>query len=258
MARNIDDPARALGYVLYRGWGAGLRTLPDEDLGSLFRGVTLHADGLPVNLDDLRPAARSGYAMIASQMDLDTARYDKVCEARRQAGKKAHAGKGKGKKNPAPEPEEVQAPPAPTPQERDSKAAPDETTMERHLRVDLRMTAEERAQWQAWYDAYPRHTAARAGAKAWRDAVRSGVPVDKLQAGAEAYAKACQGKDVQYVAYPATWINGGRYDDAPETADTQAPRRADARAANSGVDTFLCGDLPASPSIDMEASHDNA
>ena len=51
--------------------------------------------------------------------------------------------------------------------------------------------------------------------KAWKTAVRK-TDADVIITAAVSYAAAQQGKDPQYVAHPATWLNGERWlDEAP-------------------------------------------
>lgn len=70
---------------------------------------------------------------------------------------------------------------------------------------------------EQFWDVYPRRVAKKAAMKAL-DRVRKGseVPFEVLISAVKIYARAVAGKDVQYVAHPATWLNAGRWDDAPE------------------------------------------
>jgi hypothetical protein len=61
---------------------------------------------------------------------------------------------------------------------------------------------------------YPRHVAKKAAERAYRRAVKSATAVDILH-GAMRYAAERTGQDGQFTKHPATWLNGGCWDDEP-------------------------------------------
>jgi hypothetical protein len=65
-----------------------------------------------------------------------------------------------------------------------------------------------------WYAAYPRHVARSAAAAAYRRAVKR-VSFDALLASARRYAEECAGNDPQFTKHPASWLNGGCWEDDP-------------------------------------------
>jgi hypothetical protein len=82
---------------------------------------------------------------------------------------------------------------------------------------------------------YPRRVAKKAARSAFERVRKSGeVDFDTLVAGVRNYAAAVAGKDMQYVAHPATWLNQGRWDDEPAAIA--------GKPANSVADVFarLC------------------
>lgn len=77
-----------------------------------------------------------------------------------------------------------------------------------------------------WYREYPRHVGKGAARKAWR-AVRKKVPIEVLMAGVKRYAEECRGKSSEFIAHPATWLNGERWADEPaEPAEQKPPNGA--------------------------------
>jgi hypothetical protein len=74
-----------------------------------------------------------------------------------------------------------------------------------------------------FWRAYPRRVAKKAAVAAL-DRVRRSDEVDfpRLLDAVRQYARSVAGKDMQYVAHPATWLNQGRWDDeypAPQESD---------------------------------------
>jgi hypothetical protein len=59
---------------------------------------------------------------------------------------------------------------------------------------------------------YPRRVAKQAAIKAYRKALKLATPADII-AGARRYTSERQGQDVAYTKHPATWINGGCWED---------------------------------------------
>jgi len=79
-----------------------------------------------------------------------------------------------------------------------------------------------------FYDAYPRKRERKKAAAAYRSALKAGVKPERLLTAAQTYARSCEGKEINYVKYPASWLNAGAYDDEPErhlqpVRDTRPP-----------------------------------
>ncbi|WHX19804.1 hypothetical protein QFW82_23535 [Streptomyces malaysiensis subsp. malaysiensis] len=83
------------------------------------------------------------------------------------------------------------------------------------------------AAFDAFWQAYPRKIAKGAARRAWSAALKRGADPTAITAAAARHADHWRrlGTNPQYIPYPATWLNGERYDDALETppAHTQAP-----------------------------------
>ena len=65
-----------------------------------------------------------------------------------------------------------------------------------------------------FYEAYPRKAARGQAEKAWAKAVKTTLPQTIID-GARRYAALCRqkGTEAQYIAHPATWLNGQRWAD---------------------------------------------
>jgi uncharacterized protein YdaU (DUF1376 family) len=75
-------------------------------------------------------------------------------------------------------------------------------------------------QFEQFWSTCPRKTAKGSARKAWMKAIKLAPPETIIQAMA-VYAKSTAGKDPQYIAHPATWLNGERWLDAPECKPTK-------------------------------------
>lgn len=67
-----------------------------------------------------------------------------------------------------------------------------------------------------FWQAYPRRVAKDAARKRWDVLRRRGVDQQVMINGAKAYAQEVTGKDQQFTAHAATWLNAGRWEDEPD------------------------------------------
>lgn len=72
-------------------------------------------------------------------------------------------------------------------------------------------------EFDQWYSRYPKKEAKENARKAFTKARRK-VPLETLMAGLERYVESVKGKDRQFIALPASWLNAGRWDDEPTQA----------------------------------------
>ena len=95
-----------------------------------------------------------------------------------------------------------------------------------------------------WYRRYPVSKGRKDGFKAWWKAVRQ-ISVEDLNAATDRYAAWVEAggvSDKQFVPYPATWLNGERWDD--ELPDPRpASRPSTSRSSNSLADWLSPEDL---------------
>lgn len=71
--------------------------------------------------------------------------------------------------------------------------------------------------FDSFWTTYPRRIAKVAAVKAWQKAIETTDPELIIDAAAK-YATSVNGKERQYIKHPATWLNGGCWDDEPESA----------------------------------------
>lgn len=82
-----------------------------------------------------------------------------------------------------------------------------------------------------FWQVYPRKVAKPAAVKAYAKAVDANG-ADTIIAGAKRYAAAMDGKDAQYVAHPASWLNAERWADDLGPAKKPEPKYGDMRRIN--------------------------
>jgi len=70
-------------------------------------------------------------------------------------------------------------------------------------------------QFDEFWEAYPKKMAKGQARKAWAKAIKADTP-QKIIDAAVAYAISQQGKDKQFIPYPASWLNAERWRDEPE------------------------------------------
>lgn len=76
-----------------------------------------------------------------------------------------------------------------------------------------------------FWAAYPKRVGKGQALKAWRSALKRKADPQRVIEAASSYAESMRGKDPQYVAHAATWLNGERYDDEPDSEQLELPRR---------------------------------
>jgi hypothetical protein len=105
-------------------------------------------------------------------------------------------------------------------------------------RKDTTVSTSEKEQLVNIYDAYPRKVARPAALKAIARALKKVAP-EKLLELTQAYAKAVEGDDPQFIPHPATWFNQERFNDDPKTwrraADKRTGRSSSLNARNSNA-----------------------
>ena len=104
-------------------------------------------------------------------------------------------------------------------------------------------------EFEDWYAVYPRKVGRGQAEKAYRKA-KHGVSAETLLAGAKAYAALCRAKETepQYIAHPATWLNGQRWTDEDlqqvDVALDPVDRRAFGRAVRDWEANGMKGSAP--------------
>lgn len=81
-------------------------------------------------------------------------------------------------------------------------------------------TAGAEDEFDGWYSMYPRKEARTAALKAFTKA-RKSASLETLMGGLTNYKKSIQGKDRQFIALPASWLNAGRWQDEYASEETK-------------------------------------
>jgi hypothetical protein len=84
------------------------------------------------------------------------------------------------------------------------------------------------AEFDEWYEAYPRKRGRGQALKAYRSARRK-VDAETLLKAIRQQARALTAKGADFVPYPATWLNGERWDDQPDSTVVALPLSDDGR-----------------------------
>lgn len=79
------------------------------------------------------------------------------------------------------------------------------------------------APFDVWYAKYPRKVARAAALKAYLKS-RESASESELLSAVERFAAEMSGKELEYIPHPATWLNGERWLDKPEDAETKRAR----------------------------------
>jgi biotin operon repressor len=82
------------------------------------------------------------------------------------------------------------------------------------------------ADFDEWWSQYPKKVAKEAARRAYARVRRKGMTAGDLLTGAMRYSAERSGQDQQFTKYPATWLNGGCWED-----EQQSPRAPTSEAA---------------------------
>lgn len=85
------------------------------------------------------------------------------------------------------------------------------------------LTEEQQRRFECWYTAYPRKVDKAKAVKAWKAIDPSDDLTDRMVAKVEEWAASESWRDVNYVPYPATWLNAERWTDGPPPPPRQQP-----------------------------------
>lgn len=84
-------------------------------------------------------------------------------------------------------------------------------------RVDTELVNDTDLWFGEFWKLYPRKVAKANAVKAFKKKCKDEQTYTAIMRGLQNYVTACKGKDPQYIAHPATWINGERWNDEVST-----------------------------------------
>lgn len=70
--------------------------------------------------------------------------------------------------------------------------------------------------FDSFWAVYPKRVAKQAARRAWDKAVKGGAVPERVVSAAREYAASRTGRDPQFTKHPATWLNGGCFEDEPD------------------------------------------
>lgn len=83
--------------------------------------------------------------------------------------------------------------------------------------VDAELVDDKELWFSEFWKLYPRHVAKANAEKAFKKKCTSEKVYTAIMNGLQTYVASCKGKDPQYIAHPATWLNGERWNDEVPT-----------------------------------------
>ena len=222
-------------FLIYFDYREHLDLLTDEECGQLLRALLNY--GEYGELPELVGAPRMAFSFIKAQMDRDAAKYAKRCARNAENGAKGgrpkqvtendgnQAEKGKTEDNPK-EPTETQGNP---PAQKIGKKNGDVLT-----KADVeRMFAE-------FWDFYPKKKSKQAAFKAWSKIKLSEELFVKIMSAVREQKNSPEWlkDDGRFIPYPATWLNGGRWDDEVKEVTSNAGNSEADRARTDWCSDF--------------------
>ncbi|MCI2047821.1 MAG: DUF6291 domain-containing protein [Faecalibacterium sp.] len=195
-------------FILYSDYRQPLECLPDETRGKLFLALFDYADrGDIPNLD---AAAMMAFQFIKARMDADTLKWKATCENRAKAGRAGGMAKAANVANA-------------TSDSKPSKSSCNDVMCSDVMcsdsdRVNLHNTkANEKGLigFDAFWKAYPRKANKPASEKAFAKIKPDAALLNKMLTALNTQKASSQWqKDSgQFIPYPATWLNGHRWED---------------------------------------------
>ena len=106
---------------------------------------------------------------------------------------------------------------------KDSSSPAPPATENGHRATAARITlgSDDDRQFVRFWAAYPRRTGKGQARKAWAKAVRAGADPEQIIEAAGRFTALRGNEDPQFTPHPATWLNGERWDDAPDPEPQQ-------------------------------------
>lgn len=124
----------------------------------------------------------------------------------------------------------------------------DRTVLEPSLNRPVEPSMRKGPDFADFWDVYPRKTARAAALKAWAKAIKT-ADAQEILAGALRYSQD-PNREAQFTAYPATWLNAGRWEDEPLPARSGGPRDRQGEILQREMVAARAADAAAAPRLD--------
>lgn len=240
---------RKKAFLLYCDYKQHLELLSAEECGLLFIALLDYADTRKP--PKLHGAAAMAFSFIKAQMDRDNEKYEERCNINRENGSKG----GRPRKGAEEKPKETEkterffekAKKADT--DNDTEIDTDKGTdidtdtgieIEKHsLSHDKKQsTAFQERYFAIFWDAYPNKKAKTNALKAWNKIKPNGDLFDKIMRAVDIQKRSedWQRENGRFIPYPATWLNGGYWDNEVKEVNTngEAQHQQPAGGSNGG------------------------
>jgi hypothetical protein len=105
-----------------------------------------------------------------------------------------------------------------------------------------------------FWKSYPRRVAKANAEKAWNKAVKSGTLPQMIMEGLRRQLPYLNSKEMQFIPHPASWLNGGRWEDQVQRIErpTETDHQRHQRESREAVKRELYGESHDQPSDDYD------
>ena len=225
-------------FVFHAEWAHGIRKLSKDLRADIYDAIVEY--GLSGTVPSgLKPVAEAVLTMVRARMDAERERYEAICAARRDAGRRG----GQARASKSSNCQQVQANLSGAKQVQHDTDTDTDTVLRVKERREREKALSTSPFFEAWWDAYPdtpRKTAAarELAAAQWRDQELDGHSEQVMDA-LDAWRKSSQWQDVQFVPAPNNWLARRQWDvdadkmrEAASRASSPRERRLSARGRN--------------------------
>ncbi len=194
---GVSKKKRATWWKMFYHQRAAIESVSDADVGSGLKAAFRYFDGENIDFSAITPAACTVFCVMRPYIDEANADYAASVEHGRDGGNRRW-----GKTDTPP------IPPLTTPM-----GLPREAEADADAEVRKDSLAQAQADFDLFWQAYPKKRAKQAAFRAFSK--KPHPPIGVLVAAIERQKKAEQWQrdGGQFIPYPATWLNGGCWDD---------------------------------------------
>ena len=202
-------------FHCYHSYRRRCEKLDDKELGGLFRALMEYSEtGVRPELDGRLSIA---FDFIADDIDRAKIAYGNRCKKNAENGKRG----GRPKENDAEESEETQSVFSVSDKSQKSEKSQSESERKRKRNTPLPPEGETRALFAAFWDAYPKKKGKGYAEAAFAKAITK-TDLHTMLTALQTHKKSTdwQKDGGQYIPYPATWLNGQRWEDEASETET--------------------------------------
>lgn len=223
MAKNYHSDNKS--FVIYKDWEEYVDALgSDEEAGKLFKA--LFAFAKRAEEAEFVGALKMAFIVMRNSIERDGIKWENTCSARSEAGKKG----GRPLKE-SDFSENQKKPNAFFKKQTKAKKADKETGTEKDTEKEKDINTPPTPSkgngtadngFEKFWQAYPKKLAKQEALKAWKKLKPNAELLRDVLNALEKWKNSAQWQENngKYIPYPATWLNGRRWEDAPEQVQT--------------------------------------